>query len=116
MARISLIRCSSTPQGTTMKLTEIADTIKHADGKKLDHLTAAQVARILSRGLQEIRAAIESSGDEVVIVPGFGRFRSQLMDVKPKSQGEGASTRRVTRFVPAPARAEEAVAATAAAQ
>jgi hypothetical protein len=101
-----------------MKLTEIADSIKNTDGKKLDHLSAPQIARILSHGLREIRAAIETSGDEVVVVPGLGRFRSQQVNVKPKAEGEATGTRRVTRFVPAKARseAEEAETAVAAAQ
>ncbi|HEV8691931.1 MAG TPA: hypothetical protein VGQ91_16630 [Ideonella sp.] len=96
-----------------MKLTEIADVIKNADGKKLDHLTAPQIARILSHALREIRTAIEGSGDDVVVVPGLGRFRSQQVNIKPKAEGEPAETRRVTRFMPAKARAEAVEAAEA---
>ena len=82
-----------------MKLIDVASSIKSADGARMENISIVQIQKILSRGLREVRASVQNAGDEVVVVPGLGRFRSR--DIELKAEGKEGSVRRVTKFVAA---------------
>jgi len=84
-----------------MKLIDVASSIKSADGARLESISVVQIQKILSRGLREVRAAVQNAGDEVVIVPGLGRFRSRDIQLKAEAEGEAQGIRRVTKFIAA---------------
>lgn len=84
-----------------MKLIDVASSIKSTNGTRMENISVVQIQRILSQGLREVRAAVQSAGDEVVIVPGLGRFRSRDIELKNAAEGEEAGMRRVTKFVAA---------------
>lgn len=84
-----------------MKLIEVATAIKNADGTRMENIPVGQIMKILSQGLREVRTAVQSAGDEVVVVPGLGRFRSQNIEVKAQAEGEAGGVRRVTKFIAA---------------
>jgi hypothetical protein len=82
-----------------MKLIDVASSIKSADGARLDNISVIQIQRILNQGMRELRAAVLAAGDEVVVVPGLGRFRSR--DIEVKGEGDVPTLRRVTKFIAA---------------
>lgn len=92
-----------------MKLIDVASSIKSADGARLDNISVIQIQRILNQAMREVRAAVLAAGDEVVVVPGLGRFRSR--DVEIKGEGDEPTVRRVTKFVAAKGDREDADAA-----
>lgn len=92
-----------------MKLIDVASSIKSADGARLHNISVIQIQRILNQAMRELRAAVVSAGDEVVVVPGLGRFRSR--DVEIKGDGDEPTVRRVTKFIAAKDDREDADAA-----
>jgi hypothetical protein len=92
-----------------MKLIDVASSIKSADGARLDNISVIQIQRILNQAMREVRAAVVAAGDEVVVVPGLGRFRSR--DIEVKGEGDVPAVRRVTKFIAAKEDREEADAA-----
>lgn len=89
-----------------MKLIDVASSIKSADGARLDNISVIQIQRILNQAMREVRAAVLAAGDEVVIVPGLGRFRSR--DIEVKGEGDVPALRRVTKFIAAKEDREDA--------
>jgi hypothetical protein len=89
-----------------MKLIDVASSIKSADGARLDNISVIQIQRILNQGMRELRAAVLAAGDEVVVVPGLGRFRSR--DIEVKGEGDVPTVRRVTKFIAAKSDREDA--------
>lgn len=90
-----------------MKLIDVASAVKAADSDRLGDISVSQIQRILSLAMREIRGAVLASEEEMLMVPGLGRFRSRMHDVKasPDSgeadSGEEAGQRRVIKFFPA---------------
>lgn len=89
-----------------MKLIDVASSIKSADGTRLENVSVIQIQRILNQAMRELRAAVLAAGDEAVVVPGLGRFRSR--DVELKGEGDEPTIRRVTKFVAAKGERETA--------
>ena len=83
-----------------MKLVDVANSIKGAEAGKLDHIPTGQILRILIGGFKHVRDAVEGAGDDPVVVPVLGRFRTRNVEVKAKDE-KAASTRRITKFVAA---------------
>lgn len=97
-----------------MKLIDVASSIKSADGARLDNISVIQIQRILNQAMREVRSAVLAAGDEVVVVPGLGRFRSR--DIEIKGEGDEPTVRRVTKFIAAKEDREDADAADTAAE
>lgn len=89
-----------------MKLIDVASAVKAADSERLENISVSQIQRVLTHAMREIRAAVLAAEDEILVVPGLGRFRSRLHDIKASStdgeaDAEELAQRRVIKFFPA---------------
>jgi hypothetical protein len=93
-----------------MKLIDVASAVKAADSEnQLEAISVRQIQRILAQAMREIRGAVMAAEDEMLVVPGLGRFRSRLHDIKPSADAEAGAEgeaeepgqRRVIKFFPA---------------